>query len=315
MGDETATSYPELKALARRVDPVHLRQRLGIEGEAPVFGPGRTWFHPEHSPLAHDLLLGALRLAGIYRWGQRNAWKIRVNRNTVFLPGLPRPLDGLRLLHLTDLHLDSHPGFPEVLAAAVAPLDYELCVLTGDYRYRTSGPADAALAGMGTLLQAIHRPVYAVLGNHDSVRMVPALEQLGARVLLNESEQAGPGLHLVGVDDPHYFRADNLEKACAGLPEDAASVLLCHSPELYRQAAHSGVGLMLCGHTHGGQICLPGGWPLFTNADCPKPLARGGAWRHGDLQGYTSVGAGSSVLDVRFNCPPEVVVHTLRSPP
>ncbi len=314
MGDDTATSFPELKALARRVGRLHLRQRLGIEGEAPVFGPGRTWFHPEHSPMAHHLLLAALRLLGLYGWGQRNAWDIRVRRNAVTLPGLPRSLDGLRLLHLTDLHLDSHPRFPELLAAAVAPLEYDLCVFTGDYRYRTFGPMEPALSGMEAVLGAIKGPTYAVLGNHDSLRMVPALERLGVRVLLNESEEIRPGFHLVGVDDPHYFRADNLEKACESLPEEAASVLLCHSPELYRQAAHCGLGLMLCGHTHGGQICLPGGWPLFTNADCPKPLARGGPWRHAELQGYTSVGAGSSVLDVRFNCPPEVVVHTLHSP-
>ena len=143
------------------------------------------------------------------------------------------------------------------------------------------------------------------------------MEDMGVRVLLNESEaleDGGRGLFLVGVDDPHFFRADNLEKAFGGVPEQAASVLLCHSPELYRQAAHSGVGLMLCGHTHGGQICLPGGFPLFTNADCPRDLARGGPWRYGRLQGYTSVGAGSSVVDVRFNCRPEVTVHTLRCP-
>jgi len=184
-------------------------------------------------------------------------------------------------------------------------------VFTGDYRYRTFGPMDAALAGMQTVLRAIQRPAYAVLGNHDSLRMVPALERLGVRVLLNEAAEARPGLHLVGVDDPHYFRADNLEKACASLPDDAASVLLCHSPELYRQAAHCGLGLMLCGHTHGGQICLPGGVALTYNARCPRRLGRG-AWRYHGLQGYTSPGAGACVVDARFNCPPEITLHELR---
>ncbi|MCK7581816.1 MAG: hypothetical protein MZV65_43480 [Chromatiales bacterium] len=67
---------------------------------------------------------------------------------------------------------------------------------------------------------------------------------------------------------------------------------------------------MLCGHTHGGQICLPGGFPLTWDARCPRRLAAG-AWRHGALLGYTSVGAGTSVVNARLNCPPEITVHTL----
>jgi len=67
---------------------------------------------------------------------------------------------------------------------------------------------------------------------------------------------------------------------------------------------------MLCGHTHGGQICLPGGVPLLTDADCPRALARG-AWKYHNLIGYTSVGAGSCIVDVRLNCPPEVTLHRL----
>lgn len=67
---------------------------------------------------------------------------------------------------------------------------------------------------------------------------------------------------------------------------------------------------MLCGHTHGGQICLPGGMPLTYNARCPRQLGRG-PWRWGEMQGYTSPGAGSCVVPVRFNCQPEITVHRL----
>jgi hypothetical protein len=67
---------------------------------------------------------------------------------------------------------------------------------------------------------------------------------------------------------------------------------------------------MLCGHTHGGQICLPGGYPLTWDARCPRRLAAG-AWSYGGMAGYTSVGAGSSVVNARLNCLPEITIHRL----
>ena len=81
------------------------------------------------------------------------------------------------------------------------------------------------------------------------------------------------------------------------------SVLLSHTPEPYRHAAHAGFDLMLCGHTHGGQICLPNGRPVLTDADSPRSLARG-AWRYNGMTGYTATGSGTSIVDVRLNCPP-----------
>jgi hypothetical protein len=70
---------------------------------------------------------------------------------------------------------------------------------------------------------------------------------------------------------------------------------------------------MLCGHTHGGQICLPGGVPMLTDSDAPRAYARG-AWRYDRMLGYTSVGCGASIVDIRLNCLPEVTLHRLRVP-
>ena len=78
--------------------------------------------------------------------------------------------------------------------------------------------------------------------------------------------------------------------------------------------AIAGVGLMLSGHTHAGQVCLPGGVPVITNAACPRRMCRG-AWRFGHMLGYTSAGTGSSGLDARLNCPPEAVLHRLSMAP
>ena len=91
-------------------------------------------------------------------------------------------------------------------------------------------------------------PIYGVLGNHDSIRMVPALGEMGVRMLLNEAEtleRGGRRIHLVGIDDAHYYRLDNIEKAVSRLPDDEFSILLSHTPEIYRQAAHADFDLLL----------------------------------------------------------------------
>jgi hypothetical protein len=143
--------------------------------------------------------------------------------------------------------------------------------------------------------------------------MVAPLEAMGVRCLVNEAvtlQREGARIHLAGVDDAHFYRMDNLDRALADVPWEAFTILLSHTPELWRQAAHSAVDLMLSGHTHGGQICLPGGVPVFLSAKLPRRLGRG-PWRHHGLVGYTSVGCGACVVPVRFNCPPEITLHVL----
>jgi uncharacterized protein len=194
-------------------------------------------------------------------------------------------------------------------------LEYDLCVLIGDYRAKTFGPLSLSLAEMARLREALKGPVYGVLGNHDSIRMVPGLEGMGIRMLLNECvviERCEQRIHLGGIDDAHFFRVDNIEKAADAIPHEEFSILLSHTPEIYRQAAHSGFDLLLSGHTHGGQICLPGGIPITLDSALPRSFGAG-AWTYGDMAGYTSVGAGSSVVPVRFNCPPEITLHELHS--
>ena len=111
----------------------------------------------------------------------------------------------------------------------------------------------------------------------------------------------------------HFFRVDNIEKAALLIPRGEFSILLSHAPEVFRQAAHADFNLMLSGHTHGGQICLPGSIPIKLEAVLPRRMGSG-AWRYNDMIGYTSVGAGSSVVPVRLNCPPEITMHRLRRP-
>ena len=192
------------------------------------------------------------------------------------LPRLPKVFAGFTILHLSDLHADMSAPALERVAELVLGLEYDLCVLTGDYRGRTYGDYKPCLEGVARLREVLHADVYAVLGNHDFIAMVPDLEALGIRMLLNESvaiERDTVSIYLAGVDDAHFYRADNIEKAAARIPEGSVKILLSHTPEIYRQAAHAGFDLMLSGHTHGGQICLPGAFLSFLEADCRAPSA------------------------------------------
>ena len=305
-----------LSRLEQRLGAVHARQRLGMEDEVSqqVFGRGLNFFHPENWYSTHGLMRLALKAGGLYWRGRANTTRHRIVHNDIVLPGLPAAFDGYTVLHLSDLHVDMYGPALTALVEKLHPLEYDLCALTGDYRAWTFGPIDRAMAGMRSLLTVLRQPVYGVLGNHDSIRMVPDLEDMGVRMLLNEMvplERGGERVYLAGIDDAHYHRVDNLEKSAVDIPADALSLLLSHTPEVYRMAAHTGYDLMLAGHTHGGQICLPGGIPITLDADLPRSMGSG-PWRYQEMVGYTSVGAGTSIVEVRLNCRPEITLHHLR---
>lgn len=306
----------QLATLESRIGRAHLRHRLGLEGEheAKVFRKGTHFFHLENLVSVHGVLRAVLVAAGLHERGRRNALRIQVRHNDLALAALPAGFDGWTLLHLSDLHLDANDHIVDRLIESVRGLAHDACVLTGDYRFRTSGPHAPSMQALARLRPHLADAVYAVLGNHDTIRMVPAMEAMGIRVLLNESvsiARGGDVLWLAGIDDAHYFRTHGYHKAADGIPADGCSILLSHTPEAYRHAAHCGFTAMLCGHTHGGQVCLPGGIPILTDSDAPRAYARG-PWRFLDMVGYTSVGCGSSIVDVRFNSRPEITLHRLR---
>ena len=304
--------------LEKRLGRLHARLRLGIEAdhEAQIFGQGINYFHLENLPLSHVAIRLCLKLAGFYGRGQRNAAQIELRRHDVTLLRVPKAFDGFTILQLSDLHVEMSEGAIMRLATMLPDIDYDLCVLTGDYRAQTFGSHEPALAGMARLCSALKRPIYGVLGNHDTIRMVPGLEDMGIQMLLNENhaiERGNQRIYLAGIDDAHFYRVDNIEKAATGIPFGSFSILLSHTPEVYQQASYAGFNLLLSGHTHGGQICLPGGIPITLDSGRPRHMGSG-AWEYRDVIGYTSVGVGSSIVPVRFNCPPEITLHRLRRP-
>jgi uncharacterized protein len=305
------------KSLEKRLGRVHAKLRLGIEAEheAQVFGQGINFFHIENLRSSNFVIPAILKLVGLYRRGCRNATQIQIKRNYVRSTNLPKVFDGFTILQLSDLHVDVSRDAMERLTPILQKIDYDLCVLTGDYRGETYGPYDETIAGMARICSALRKPIYGVLGNHDTVRMLPDLEQMGIRMLVNECEiirRDGECIYLSGVDDGHFYLMDNIEKAASGTPGDAFSILLSHTPEVYEEVAHVDFNLMLSGHTHGGQICLPGGIPIILNSVLPRHMGCG-AWTYRGMSGYTSVGVGSSKIAVRFNCPPEITLHYLQS--
>ena len=303
--------------LEQRLGRLHARLRLGIESdhEAQVFGQGINYFHIENLPSSHFMIRTCLKLTGLYGRGCRNAADIEIRHNHIRLPNIPTAFDGFVILHLSDLHVDMNQAATERLIGILPEIKYDLCVLTGDYRGKTFGPYEETLLGMARVCAELKKPLYGILGNHDTIRMTPGLEEIGIRMLLNECEtitRDNQQIYLAGIDDAHFYRADNIEKAASEIPPDGFSILLSHTPEIYRQAAHADFNLLLSGHTHGGQICLPGGIPLTLDSVLPRDMGSGG-WKYNDMIGYTSVGSGSSIVPVRFNCPPEITLHHLHA--
>ncbi len=309
-------SEAQLGALKSRLGPLHLNLRLGIEHDHAVemFGHGR-WFHPENWLSGQRVAAFLVRASGLGAIGRRLARRHRIRTVRHELPRLDPKAPALRLLHLSDLHLDMAPDTATALAESLARIEPQempdLAVITGDFRARTYGPIDDLRKGIQRVRPHLPERTIAVLGNHDCLAVACLLEDAGIRVLLNEAVPWRDGVWIAGVDDPHYYRVHNLDRALAGVPEGAVRVLLSHSPEIYRLAAHAEIDLMLAGHTHGGQVCLPGGWALTYDCPCPRRFCRG-AWRYRGMAGYTSAGCGTSILDIRFFCPPEIVIHELR---
>lgn len=316
--------WPIPSALLNRLGPAGRKraemERLFLEGRRRRL-PEAVW--GMRRPVVLWTVERFLRMTGMFARGERELRSPQVTEHAFFVPGLPGELDGLRILHLSDLHLDFVPELAEILAGWLADLSYDLTVFTGDFvdRMREEETRGILEDGMARILAVVRGPRFGVLGNHDLLCVAEILETQGLPVLLNEAAlvpHKGATLGLVGVDDPHLFRSHDLRRARARVPEGVFPLLLAHSPVIAEEAANAGFPLCLCGHTHAGQICLPG-LPRLNGGRGIPPNRVSGAWRCGPMQGYTSRGIGASGLPVRLRAPPEIVIHTLRptenSPP
>ena len=234
----------------------------------------------------------------------------------------------LRLLHITDLHIEHITPREQRLLRLVEELAPDVVVITGDYLNLSSiHDADAQAKArdlLACLCENIHGPVYAITGSPpvDLLEVVPAIfEGLPITWLLDETVELhinGHTLRLVGLrcTRERHLDAPRLRRLMDGSPEDRFTLLLYHSPDLMREAVELGADLYLCGHTHGGQIRLPLFGALVTSSDFWKRYEMG-RYEDGNTTLYVSRGLGMEGLGApraRFLAPPEVVLWTLSRP-
>lgn len=255
-----------------------------------------------------------LKLSPLYPIGVRNAKEIVIYEKSLYFNNLPESFHGYTLLHMTDLHLDMIPETAQSICSRIDELQVDACVLTGDYRNKVGGGFKNILQPMREVVSGIRARdgIFATLGNHDSYLMTPYFEQMGIRMLNNETVGISRGsdrIWLTGVDDPYYYFTDQailtLEEAPAGF-----KIALVHAPSLFDIASANGYHLYLCGHTHGGQICLPGGFPIIRHLRYGRKYYRG-MWQHGQMTGYTGQGTGTVGIPIRFNTQSEITLFRL----
>jgi len=260
--------------------------------------------------------------AALSAYGIWSAYRLpQLTRRTLTFPDLPAGLEGLTLLHLSDLHAGIHLGADRMqeIVRQMNALAPELIVQTGDM-------IDISRAYIPAYVRAfreLHAPlgVVTVLGNHDRYtgeqEVIRGCRDAGQVFLQNDChlvERGGATLALLGIDDPHNWTADDpqpedVAAALAAAPSHAFQVLLAHRPGAWDTAAPRGIPLTLAGHIHGGQFYLPGiGWSagrLITKYVM-------GHFQRGNSQLYVSRGIGVVGVPIRVFTPPEIELFTLR---
>jgi uncharacterized protein len=218
----------------------------------------------------------------------------------------------IRIAHLSDIHTYGLGRREMKLLQVIEVERPDVIVITGDSINITSD-----YPGLRDLLTRLHAPlgVWVVRGNHEDWWPVDNEEEFyksaGVKLLVNSSGEVRDGIWFVGLDDL-YAGAPDLEKALAGVPESAYKIALFHSPIYFEtEAGHS--DLALAGHSHGGQVKLP-----FIGAPYSPPFCgrfmEGWYESRGTSRGtkmYVSRGIGTSIVDVRFWCRPEIAIITL----
>jgi uncharacterized protein len=253
----------------------------------------------------------------------------QLKRMEIPLQRLPPAFDGFTIVQISDFHYDKHFSVVPIQAAIamVNQLNADLIVLTGDFitvpvfagffgtirkAANAAEPCAALLAGLRSRLG-----MFAVLGNHDAYvggqRVAVPLETHGIQVLRNRCfpiERDGRRLWLCGLDD--VMEGDpKIDEALHGVPRNEAVILLVHEPDFAGKVAAYPVDLQLSGHSHGGQIWIPGiGAPWLPPGARKFPR---GLYQLGRLTLYTNIGLGTIRIPVRLNCPPEVTLITLRA--
>lgn len=248
---------------------------------------------------------------------------LRTHEHDLVLPRWPQACDGLRVAVLADLHVGSPwHGLPQLrrIVQAVNATKPDLVLLAGDYVIQ--GVVDGSIVSPEQMAPELARlraqlGVFAVLGNHDWMldgpRVSRALEGAGIPVLEDAALARGRGdcrFWLAGVGDFWEAKHD-WRRALAAVPEGAPVLLFTHNPDVFAELPPR-VTLAIAGHTHGGQVYLPGIGRLVVPSRYRERYAAGHVVENGRHL-FVSTGLGTSILPVRFLVPPEISVLRLRA--
>lgn len=248
--------------------------------------------------------------------------KVEWTRLRLPIPRLDRHLEGLRIVHVTDLHMRRRwCGGYDRLIEQINAAHADLLLFTGDFveDKRDYRPAWSMVRRLVQPLRA-RLGRFTVLGNHDSDMLATHLAELGISVIEHQrvlveakadspaaTNSPPPPIELIGL--PGIERADLDRDFIATLPprtEGGVRIALSHFPDLFDDVAPAKPDIYLCGHTHGGQICLPGGWPPLTHARGPRRYATG-IHRRGKCWFIVNRGVGAGKIPLRLFCPPQVI--------
>ena len=220
----------------------------------------------------------------------------------------------LRLVQISDLHLKGFSSFEKSVAKKVNELQPDILVMTGDY-IESNDKFGELLEFLALLPQGC--PKLAVLGNWDHWSGVKVKEfekafaGFGIELLDNSKKTLGYKFNhicIVGVDDPTNGW-EKLDKAAGHLAERQFNLFLAHSPNIITSIEKLPIDLMLCGHTHGGQVKIPGFKPFWMPSKCEGYVA--GFYTRGGKTMYVNRGIGNSVLPIRLGCRPEITVFEI----
>ncbi len=238
-----------------------------------------------------------------------------VKKYTILVKGLSPAFDGFTILHLSDLHNKEFGHKQEKLLNLINKQEFHLVAITGDLVDKRN---PRVMPGIHLVEKLSHKPVYFVPGNHDWWNGFKFREQLiesGVKILENQAEKFslnGEHFWVVGVDDP-YLGRDNLGQALLNVNDAAPKILLAHAPNIYDAAIKSGIDLVMVGHTHGGQVRLPILGAIVIPGQDLFPKLDYGLFTSGKTSMIINGGLGESVLPIRFNMKPEIVLLTLRT--
>lgn len=245
--------------------------------------------------------------------------QIFVERVEMALPRLPGVFDGMTIAQISDLHLGPYVTEEHIMKSVqmTNALKPDAIVVTGDLvnsSWRYIQPCTEIISKLDAPLG-----VYAVLGNHDYWvgflnLMVQSVKKSGITLLRNQAVPLTRGrstIYFVGIDDL-WLELANLQRALEGVPNNACKIALMHEPDFADISAQAEIDLQLSGHSHGGQVRLPFIGPLILPKYGEKYAM--GSYRVGNFTRlYTTRGIGVLPPGVRFNCPPEITLLTLRA--